>query len=146
MRLIKSSNIESEYPKCHICDNCGAELEYDKEDAHIGWMGCEHITCLSCGEENMLDGDRMQRPTWGVTFRHCHSGVSISDEKIQELVNHAVREICNDDYKDGEFYFLMQGNTLVIAVKHDDGEVDVWVTQDYWEDSFCAEEYSVVQK
>lgn len=25
MRLIKSNNIEPEYPKLHICDECGAE-------------------------------------------------------------------------------------------------------------------------
>lgn len=31
MRLIKSNNIESEYPKRHICDECGAELGYDKK-------------------------------------------------------------------------------------------------------------------
>lgn len=45
MRLIKSNNIEPEYPKRHVCDECGAELEYDKEDVHIGWMGCECVTC-----------------------------------------------------------------------------------------------------
>ena len=62
MRLIKSNNIESEYPKRHICDECGAELEYDKEDVHIGWMGCEYVTCPACDRETVVSDQRVQPP------------------------------------------------------------------------------------
>lgn len=31
MRLITFNTSKSEYPKGHICDECGAELEYDKK-------------------------------------------------------------------------------------------------------------------
>lgn len=60
MRLIKSNNIEPEYPKRHICDECGAELEYDKEDVHIGWMGYEYVTCPACGREIVVSDQRVQ--------------------------------------------------------------------------------------
>ena len=63
MRLIKSNNIEPEYPKRHTCEECGAELEYDKKDVHIGWMGCEYVTCPACGSETVVGECRIQPPT-----------------------------------------------------------------------------------
>ena len=147
MRLIKSNNIEPEYPKRHICDECGAELEYDKEDTHIGWMGCEYVTCPACGSETMVNDQRVQPPTWKTTFHHTSSetgAVDIEDDKIREYVNEAVKSLCSEKLKPGEFYITRTGNLLVLGIKWKDG-VDIYVTKDYWEDSITPEDYGMVK-
>lgn len=147
MRLIKSNNIESEYPKRHICDECGAELEYDKEDVHIGWMGCEYVTCPACDRETMVGECRVQPPTWKVTFHHTsvETGVvDIKDTEIREYVNKAVKSLCSDERKPGEFYAAETGNLLVVGIKWEDG-VDIYVTKDYWEDNITPEDYGMVK-
>lgn len=147
MRLIKSNNIESEYPKRHICDECGAELECDKEDVHIGWMGCEYVTCPACGSETMVNDQRVQPPTWKTTFHHTSSetgAVDIEDDKIREYVNEAVKSLCSEKLKPGEFYITRTGNLLVLGIKWKDG-VDIYVTKDYWEDSITPEDYGMVK-
>lgn len=99
MRLIKSNNIEPEYPKRHICDECGAELEYDKEDVHIGRMGCEYVTCPACDRETMMNDQRVHPPTWKTTFRHISAetgAVDIEDVKIKEYVDRAVKTLCSE--------------------------------------------------
>lgn len=147
MRLIKSNNIELEYPKHHICDECGAELEYDKEDVHIGWMGCEHVTCPACDKEIMVGDQRVQPSTWKTTFYHTNietGAVDIEDVKIKEYVNKAVKSLCSDKWKPGEFYIARTGNLLVLGIKWEDG-VEVYVTKDYWEDSIAPEDYGMVK-
>lgn len=147
MRLIKSNNIEFECPKRHICDECGAELEYDKEDVHIGWMGCEYVTCPACGKETMVNDQRVQPPAWKVTFHHTSTetgAVDIEDVKIQEYVDKAVKSLCSDEWKPREFALIDTGNLLVFGVKWEDG-VDIYVTKDYWEDSIALEDYGIVK-
>lgn len=147
MRLIKSNNIEPEYPKRHICDECEAELEYDKEDVHIGWMGCEYVTCLSCGSETMVGGNRVQPPTWKTIFHYTSSetgAVDIEDIKIKEYVDKAVKSLCSEKWKPGEFYITASGNLLVMGVKWEDG-VDIYVTKDCWEDNIIPEDYGMVK-
>lgn len=120
MRLIKSNNIESEYPKRHVCDECGAELEYDKEDVHIGWMGYEYVTCPACGEETVVSDKRRQPPTWNVTFHHTSTetgAVDIEDDKVQEYVNEVAKRLCSDEYKPGECYITASGNLFVVGIK-----------------------------
>ena len=147
MRLIKSNNIEPEYPKRHVCDECGAELEYDKEDTHIGWMGCEYVTCPACGSETMVSGQRVQSPTWKETFHHTSiktGAVDIEDDKIKEYVDKAVKSLCSEKWKPGEFYITKTGNLLILGIKWKDG-VDIYVTKDYWEDSIAPEDYGLVK-
>lgn len=147
MRLIKTSNIEPEYPKCHICEECGAKLEYDKEDAHIGWMGCEYVTCPACGSETMVGDQRVQPPAWKTTFYHTSidtGSVDIEDVKIKDYVNKAVKSLCSEKWKPGEFYITKTGNLLVLGIKWEDG-VDIYVTKDYWEDSVGCEDYVMVK-
>ena len=147
MRLIKSNNIEPEYPKHHICDECGAELEYDKEDIHIGWMGCEYVTCPACDGETMVGECRVKPPTWKTTFYHTSAGtgaVDIEDVEIQEYVDKAVKSLCSEKWKPGEFYATETGNLLIVGIKWEDG-VDIYVTKDYWEDNIAPEDYGMVK-
>lgn len=147
MRLIKSNNIDSEYPKRHVCDECGAELEYDKGDVHIGWMGCEYVTCPACDKETMVNDQRVHPPAWKVTFHHTSTetgAVDIEDIKIKEYVDKAVKYLCSDEWKPGEFYFAGAGNLLVLGIKWEDS-VDIYVTKDYWEDNIAPEDYGMVK-
>ena len=147
MRLIKSNNIEPEYPKRHTCDECGAELEYDKEDIHIGWMGCEYVTCPACNGETMVNDQRVQPSTWKVTFRHVSTetgAVGIEDIKIKGYVDKAVKSLCSEKWKPGEFYITRTGNLLILGIKWKDG-IDIHVTKDYWEDSIAPENYEMVK-
>lgn len=147
MRLIKSNTIEPEYPKRHICEECGAELEYDKEDVHISWMGCEYVTCPACNSETMVSEHRLQPPTWKVTFYHTSTetgAVDIEDIKIKEYVDKAVKSPYPEKWKPGEFYIMKTGNLLILGIKWKDG-IDIYVTKDYWEDSIVFEDYGMVK-
>lgn len=147
MRLIKSNNIEPEYPKRHICDNCGAELEYDKEDIHIGWLGCEYVTCPACSREIMVGDQRAQPPTWKTTFHHTSTetgAVDIKDTEIQVHVKKAVKCLCSDERKPGEPYIAVTGNLLIFGIKWEDG-VDIYVTKDFYVDGIAPEDYGMVK-
>ena len=147
MRLIKSNNIEPEYPKRHICDNCGAELEYDKEDVHIGLLGCEYVTCPACNDETMVTDKRVMPPTWKATFDHICTdtgAVDVLDHEVQEYVNKVAKPLCSDEYEPGDSTITCIGNLLIFGRKWNDG-VEIYVTKDYWEDSIAPEDYGMVK-
>lgn len=129
---------EADYPKRIVCDHCGAELEYNEEDEHNGLWGMKCVTCPVCGEEIFVSEHRAIQPTWGVTFNHTDeiSAVKLKDEEIQEMVDKCYERLMSPEWKAGEFYITMMGDTLVFGVKFED-EVNVYVTRDYWEDSTC---------
>ncbi len=147
MRLIKSNNIEPEYPKRHTCEECGAELEYDKKDVHIGWMGCEYVTCPACGSETVVGECRIQPPTWKATFDHVCTdtgAVDVLDHEIQEYVNKVAKVLCSDEYEPGDSAMTRTGNLLIFGRKWGDG-VEIYVTKDYRKDSIAPEDYGMVK-
>lgn len=147
MRLITSNTNKSEYPKRHICDECGAELEYDKEDVHIGWMGCEYVTCPNCNCETMVDSKRITPFIWKATFDHVCAdtgAVDILDHEVQKYVNKVAKALCSDEYETGDSAITRTGNLLVFGRKWED-EVDIYVTKDYWEDNISPEDYGMVK-
>ena len=147
MRLIKSNNIEPEHPKRHICDGCGAELEYDKEDVYIGWMGCECVTCPACNCESMVGDKRVMPPTWKATFDHVCTdtgAVDVLGHEVQKYVNKVAKVLCSDEYEPGDSVMTRTGNLLIFGRKWNDG-VEVYVTKDYWEDNIAPEDYGMVK-
>ena len=52
------------------------------------------------------------------------------------MVDKCYKHLMSPEWKPGEFYITMLGDTLVFGVKFED-EVNVYVTRDYWEDSTC---------
>lgn len=145
MRIL-NSNQDKNWPKCCTC-NCGAKLEYDKEDVHIGWMGYEYVTCPACGSETMVGECRVHPTTWKTTFHHTSAetgAVDIEDVKIKEYVDKAIKSLCSDKRKPGEFYIVRMGNLLVLGTKWEDS-ADIYVTKDYWEDSIATEDYGMVK-
>lgn len=147
MRLITSNENKSKWPKRHICDNCGAELEYDEDDVHVGYLGCEYISCPNCKNEDDVGDKRIQAPTWKATFKHSNALTckDIEDTQVQEYINYALDVLSSDDSKDGDSFFTATGNLLVCGCKHDEGEIDIIVTKDYWEDSISLEDYHLIK-
>ena len=96
------------------------------------------VTCPVCDEEIFVSEHRAIQPTWGLTFDHTDevSAVKLKDEEIQEMVDKCYEHLMSPEWKPGEFYITMLGDTLVFGAKFED-EVNVYVTRDYWEDTTC---------
>lgn len=109
--------------------------------------GCEYVTCPACGSETMVSDQRVQPSTWKATFYHTSTetgAVDIDDIKIKEYVDRAVKTLCSEKWKPGEFYITRTGNLLILGIKWKDG-VDIYVTQDYWEDNIAPRDYGMVK-
>lgn len=130
---VKKKQIKKEI----TCPNCGELLSYEKKDVEIGYLGCEFITCPECGTEILTTGERIMPPTFPQTFFHFGAGAKVSNKDTQEMVNEAVDNI--KTAKGGDFYSIATGDTMVIALKYEDG-IDIIVAKDYWEDSLTNED------
>lgn len=110
-------------------------------------MGCEYVTCPACNKETMVNDKRIVPPTWKATFDHNYVGngaVEVYDHEIGEYINKAVKVLCSDKYKPGEFYMVETGNVLIVGLKWEDN-VDIYVTRDCWEDSIDVNDYDMVK-
>lgn len=140
MKILNLNKIDSEYPKRCECENCGAELEYDREDEYVGIFGINFVNCPNCGYEIDVtkDTERTIKMTWNKTFNHTSSNnsVEVSDDDIQMMIDRVYNGV--NDEKDGYFYTTATGNTLVIGVKNPDSTT-VYVTKDYYEDVIYKE-------
>ncbi len=135
MKILNLNKIDSEYPKRCECENCGAELEYDREDEYVGIYGINFVKCPNCGYEVNVtkDTERTIKMTWNKTFCHTSSNnsVEVSDDDIQKMIDRVYNGV--NDEKDSYFYTTAIGNTLVVGVKDSDSTT-VYVTKDYYED------------
>lgn len=139
MKVIKKNEVEvSEYPKRTICEHCGAELEYDKDDEFVGLWGMKCVTCPECNEDCFVSDHRVEPPNWKTTFDHVNSATAkeLKGEDIQGMIDKCYAKLMSDEWKPGDFYITGCGNTLIFGVKFED-EVNVYVTRDYWEDTTC---------
>ena len=153
MRLIKSNNIEPEYPKRVFCDECYAELEIEESDVFVGEFGCHLFKCPCCGRKVALDGiERDTPPTFKKTFFHYSAtkeGTAqsrhIPDDEIQRMINKCVSNLISDDVEAGEFSVQGTGDTVVYAFKYEDC-IDIVVAQDYYEDTLFEDDYGLIRK
>ena len=151
MRLIKSNNIEPEYPKRVFCDECYAELEIEESDVFVGEFGCYMFKCPCCGREVAIDGiERDTPPTFRKTFWHTYVNKSnntkhIEDDEVQRMINHCVSNLVSDDVEAGEFSMQGIGDTIVYAFKYEDS-IEILVTQDYYEDTLFEDDYGLIRK
>lgn len=135
--MIKVIN-KKEEPKIYkiTCDECGAELEYEKNDTYIGALGGRELICLVCNKTVFideiegidLDSNNIEFPTHFMKL--SDEAVDIGDEKIQEWVQKCLKNIENNP-EDG-FYIAGSGDTVVIALNFED-ERDIYVAKKYWE-------------
>ena len=151
MRLIKSNNIEPEYPKRVFCDECYAELEIEENDVFVGEFGCHLFKCPCCGREVAIDGiERDTPPTFRKTFWHTFVDKSnntkhIEDDEVQQMINHCVSKLISDDVEAGEFSMQGIGDTIVYAFKYEDS-IEILVAQDYYEDTLFEDDYGLIHK
>ena len=138
MKVIKKNEVEtSEYPKRIVCDHCGAELEYDKDDEYIGQWGMRCVTCPECMRDVFVSDHRVEPPKWYATFDHVDSATAkeLKNEDIQEYIDNCYKYLMNEA-KQGDFYMTGSGDTMVFGVRYED-TVDLYVTRDYYEDVTC---------
>ena len=153
MRVIKSNNIEPEYPKRVFCDECQAELEIDESDVFVGEFGCYMFKCPCCGREVAIDGiGRDMKPTFRKTFFHysvTKEGTvpfkHIPDNEVQEMIDKCVHRLISEDVEVGEYTMEAIGDTAVYAFKYEDC-MDIIVTQDYYNDTLFDDDYGLIRK
>ena len=147
----KIKDVQSEWPKRVICDECQAELEIEESDVFVGEFGCHLFKCPCCGREVALDGiERDTPPTFKQTFWHTHVGksnntVHIEDDEVQRTIDKCVSNLISDDVEAGEFSMQGTGDTAVYAFKYEDC-IEILVTQDYYEDTLFEDDYSLIRK
>lgn len=138
MKVIKSRLSTTEPKRC-ICEECGAELEYEPHDTHVGWMGVDYVTCPECGRDTMVGEKRKAKPTWPLTFHNTckeNGTVDLAEEAVQDMVDKVVEALKESD-EEWTYAMTSCGTVLVFGCKSNDG-IEVYVTKDYWEDMiFC---------
>ena len=153
MRIISQQikNIQSEWPKRVMCENCQAELEIEESDVFVGEFGCYLFKCPCCGREVAIDDiGRDTPPKFKQTFLHTHVDKSngtkhIEDDEIQQMINHCVSNLVSDDVEAGEFSMQGYGDTVVYAFKYEDC-IEILVTQDYYNDTLFDDDYGLIRK
>ena len=138
MKVIsRNENKEADYPKRIICDHCGAELEYDKDDEFIEMWGMKCITCPECMKDVFVSDHRVEPPNWKATFDHVNSATAkeLKNEDIQEYIDNCYKHLMNVA-KPGDFYMTGSGDTMVFGFRYED-TVDLYVTRDFYEDVTC---------
>ena len=153
MRLIKSNNIKSEWPKRVFCDECQAELEVEESDVFVGEFGCHLFKCPCCGREVAIDGiERDTPPTFRKTFFHYSTtkegtvqSKHISDNEVQEMIDKCVHRLVSEDAEVGEYTMEAIGDTAVYAFKYEDC-MDIIVTQDYYNDTLFDDDFGLIRK
>ena len=138
MKVIKKNEVEtSEYPKRTICEHCGAELEYDKDDEFIGQWGMRSVSCPECMGDVFVSDHRIEPPNWKATFDHVNSATAkeLKNEDIQEYIDNCYKFLMNEA-KPGDFHITGSGDTMVFGFRYED-TVDLYVTRDYYEDVTC---------
>lgn len=147
----KSKDVQSEWPKRVMCENCQAELEIEADDVFVGEFGCYLFKCPCCGHMTAIDGmERDTPPTFRKTFWHTYVDKSndtkhIENDEVQQMINHCVSNLISDDVEAGEFSMQGTGDTVVYAFKYKDC-IEILVTQDYYEDTLFKDDYGLIRK
>lgn len=130
------------YPRKIICEHCGSELEYEKSDLRIGFLGCAYLDCPLCNGDNMIEDnentitltkDNIKFP---VHFWHTSKETGAVDYCNHEEVKKAVYRAI--DYfrknKNEYFWYTCCGN-LYVGVNRYDGDENYWVivSNNYYE-------------
>lgn len=130
-----------EYPKMLVCDTCGSELEYEKEDVRIGALGCGFVDCPCCGRDNMIDDyegitltkDNIEFPTHFFYTSNETGAVDVcNNEEVKKCIYDAIDYFRknNDEYN----WFCCYGN-LYIEVRRWEGDeqYEVVVSNNYYD-------------
>lgn len=127
------------YPRKIVCEHCGSELEYDKNDMKIGVFGCAFLNCPLCNNEIDIDEagidltiDNVEFPTHFYRTSEDNGAVDCcNNEEIKKCIKKAI------DYfrkNKEEFYWFTEHGNLHVDVTRWDGEecYYVHVTNNYY--------------
>ena len=130
------------YPRTYVCDNCGSELEYEKSDLHMGFLGCMYLNCPLCGNENMVEEnegaitltkDNIEFPTH---FWHTSVETGAKDccnnYEVKECINKAIKYFREN--KEEYSYSTSYGNLYVEVHRYEgDENYEVVVSNNFYE-------------
>lgn len=124
MRVV--SKIEKKYPKRIKCNNCGSELEYEKEDIYEDFVSC-YIKCPICKEKIILDNiDRSDiilnenNLNFPVHYFHNKNSVKISDKEINCHVRNCIKIL--KENPELNYDFVGTGDTMIFVFKENEDE------------------------
>lgn len=138
------------YPRLCICEKCSSELEYEKSDTHIGFLGSVYLTCPLCGYENMLYGDdevgiklTKDNVEFPMHFYHTSNETGAVDccnnEEVKTAINKAIDYFRKN--KDEYHWFTTYGNLYVDVCRYSgDQSYEVMVTNNFYETSIPFED------
>jgi hypothetical protein len=137
--MIKVIHKKSDETKIYkiTCDECGAELEYEKGDTYIGALGGRELICPVCSEKVYVEEpEGIDLNSSNIEFPlhfmpPSDKAVDIDSTKIQQWVRECLYKMENDSEEYG-FYLRGSGNTIVLVTKHEE-EYDIYVMKNYWE-------------
>lgn len=147
--VIETVKLVNPYPRKTFCDNCCSELEYEESDLHMGYLGCMHLTCPLCNNENMIEEnentitltkDNVEFPThfWH-TSKENGAVDCLNNEDVKRAIGNAINYFrC---HKDEYHWFTAYGNLRVDVIRYDgDESYEVAVTGNYYEVSIPFED------
>ena len=118
------------------CDECGAQLECEREDIYNGAYGAWYVKCPECGQDVMVEKiESIELNESNIEYPKHFSAMSrdavdISNEKIQSWVRECLSGL--KDCEDGDHMFVGSGNTMVFAFKYEE-EYVIYVAKNYSE-------------
>ena len=144
--------IASPYPRKLICEYCNSELEYEKSDLRIGFLGCAYLDCPLCGRDNMIEEnentitltkDNVEFPAhfWH-TCKENGAHDCCNNNEVKNAINKAIDYFRKN--KDEYHWFTATGNMYVDVIKYEgDESYEVVVTNNYYGTSipFEREDY-----
>ena len=129
------------YPRKVVCDRCGSELEYEKEDTRIGYLGVTHLDCPLCGEEIMLEGneqdikltkDNIKFPNHFWYFSKEAGAVELPNSEIKEYIRNCIEFLREN--KNEYCAYSGTGDSGIFVFRYDGDEMyDIVVAKDFYE-------------
>lgn len=155
MKIIKKNKEKNDliFPLHVVCEECGSELEVEKEDIFYGHLGISFVTCPVCGEKTptncgtldiKVTKDNIIFPDY---FYDFHNGVDCSSEEIKKDIDRGIKYFRMNPEKFA--WYGGSGNTF-IAIYNMRGDSEYWVivAKGYYETliSYEQEDYDTQDK
>lgn len=139
------------YPRKVVCDRCGSELEYEKEDTRIGYLGVTHLDCPLCGEEIMLEGneqditltaDNVKFPEYFWHTSKEYGAKEVDEHRIKKYIRQGIEYLREN--KDDFSWYTQTGDSHIAIYKFEgDESYEIIVAKDFYstEIPFEKEDY-----
>lgn len=150
----EESNIEETkkikpYPRKCICENCQSELQYDKTDITIGFLGAAHIHCPLCNNNIILEDNEhnitLTKDNIKYPNHFWHTSVETgavnrnNNEEIKKEINNAIEYFRK--YKDEYHWYTESGSLNMVVYRLDDDKCyEIMVTNNFYSTSIPFED------